>query len=292
MRWRIVLLAVVVLIGVVAGAVIFGGVRWRSATNSLHSEIEANRAIVDPQVHDRAELEGLPHAVQRYLRAALSEDQALVAGVVMEHAGSFNMSEEGERWRSFTSTQRVVSKRPGFVWNARIRMAPGMTVRVHDAYVAGRGVLEARLFGLVTVMEQQPSPELAQGELMRFLAEATWYPTVLLPSQGVEWREIDDRRAAATLTDEGTTVELIFEFGADGLVRTVRSERRYRLVDGDQVGTPWEGRFWDYRRQSGMLIPQEGEVAWLVDGERRPYWRGTIETIEYELMTERQETSG
>jgi hypothetical protein len=50
-------------------------------------------------------------------------------------------------------------------------MAPAMTVYVHDAYVAGKGFLAAKLLGLMTVLEQPSTPELAQGELMRFFAE-------------------------------------------------------------------------------------------------------------------------
>jgi hypothetical protein len=43
-----------------------------------------------------------------------------------------------------------------------------------------------------TLVNLRGTPEIAQGELMRFLAEAAWYPTALLPSQGVQWKAIDD----------------------------------------------------------------------------------------------------
>lgn len=63
-------------------------------------------------------------------------------------------------------------------------MATGLPVHVHDAYVAGDGILTATVFGLLTVMKQPDTPELVQGELMRFFAEVAWHPTALLPSQG------------------------------------------------------------------------------------------------------------
>lgn len=72
------------------------------------------------------------------------------------------------------------------------------------------GILTAKLFGLMTVMTQPNTPELAQGELMRFFAEAPWYPTALLPSQGVVWEAIDNTRASATLTDGTMAVKLVF----------------------------------------------------------------------------------
>ena len=117
---------------------------------------------------------------------------------------------------------------------------------------------------------------------MRFFAEGAWYPTALLPSQGVVWGAIDDTQASATLTDGTTTVRLVFQFNAQGLISSVRSDGRYREVDGEQVATPWHGRFWNYALRGGMLIPLEGEVAWLLQKGPKPYWRGRIQRIEYE----------
>jgi hypothetical protein len=47
----------------------------------------------------------------------------------------------------------VVTQRPGFDWDARIAMMPGVTACVHDAYVAGEGLLRATLFGLVPLAD-------------------------------------------------------------------------------------------------------------------------------------------
>ena len=71
-------------------------------------------------------------------------------------------------------------------------MLPGLPARVHDAYIAGEGILHASLFGLVSVANLRGTPEMAHGELLRFFAEAAWYPTALLPSQGVQWEAVDD----------------------------------------------------------------------------------------------------
>jgi hypothetical protein len=231
--------------------------------------------------YDPRELDGLPVPVRRYFRLALQEGQPVITGVHIDHSGTFNMGEEEEQWKPFTSMQYIVTQRPGFVWDARIKMAPGMVANVRDAYVTGRGTLVGKLFGLVTVVDQQNTPEMAQGELLRFLAESAWYPTALLPGQGIVWRAIDDAHAAATLTDGDTTVRLEFEFDEQGLIHSVYAEERYRDVDGTPVATPWQGYFWDYTNSDGMLIPLEGEVGWLIDGQYRPYWRGRIEQIEY-----------
>ncbi len=59
---------------------------------------------------------------------------------------------------------------------------------------------------------------------MRFLAEATCYPTALLPGQGVHWQVVDARSARATLTDAAITVSLLFSFDDSGLVETVTAD--------------------------------------------------------------------
>ena len=282
--WLKVFLAVLLLVAVAAAALSCGASRWRAATAELHARMRAARAQpAGPAAYDPSEIEDLPAPVQRYFRAVLEPGAPLVASASIEHDGTFNMSEDGERWRPFTSRQHVVVRRPGFVWDARIRIAPGLPVFVHDAYVAGQGILEAKLLGLVTVMRQPQTAELAHGELMRFLAEAAWYPTALLPGQGVRWEAMGDERAAAELSDGGTTVRLVFEFDARGLISSVRSEGRFRTVGDRAEATPWQGRFRDYERRGGMLVPLGGEVAWLLPEGPLPYWRGRIRSIEYEF---------
>jgi len=268
---------------VIAVLLVYGSSRWQSATKEMHTKLEAERLPIEPATYDSKELNGLPAPVQRYFRAVLRDGQPLVSAVSVEHTGTFNMSETGEQWRSFISTQRVVIRRPGFDWEGRIAIMPGLTVRVHDAYIAGEGILHASLFGLVSLADVRGTPEAAQGELMRFFAEAAWYPTALLPSQGVQWEALDATSAKATLKDGETTVTMVFRFDEYGLMQSVRAEARGRIVAGAVIPTPWEGRWSNYDLRDGIRIPLDGEVAWILPEGPKPYWRGHITRISYEL---------
>ena len=229
------------------------------------------------------ELEDLPAPVRRYFRAVLVEGHPMVSGVRVRHEGTFNMGEASDNWKPFTSEQVVVARRPGFDWNGRVAMAPGLPVRVHDAYVAGEGILHASLLGLVSVGDMRGRGEMAEGELMRFFAEATWYPTALLPSQGVRWGTKDDSSAYATLEEGGISLTMLFTFDEHGLIETVRAEARGRAVGGEVIPTPWRGRFWNYEERGGMLVPLSGEVAWRPPEGEKPYWRGHITKIAYQF---------
>ncbi len=276
-------LIVVVLLIVLAGAMAYGSFRWKTGTQKLHTKLEAARLPISPAIYDEREIESLPPPVRRYFRAVLQPGQPLVSVARFTHAGQFNTGENQAQWSRFTSSQVTVTQRPGFDWDARIALAPGLHVFVHDAYRAGEGILHGALLGLVTVADLKGTAEVAQGELMRFLAEAAWYPTALLPSQGVQWEAVDDQSAQATLTDGATTVRLIFRFNQEGLLIGMETPARSRMVKGKVVPTPWQGRVWGYETRGGMRIPLEGEVAWELPEGSWPYWRGRLTEITYDF---------
>lgn len=285
MTW--VLAGVAALVVVVLALRGWGASRWQAATEGLLAQLEAARQPIAPARFDAAELDGLPAPVQRYFRTALRDGAPMVAAVTVEHRGTFNTSESGEQWQPFTSTQRVVVRRPGFVWDARVAIVPGVPVHVHDAYVAGTGLLHPSIAGVFSLAQLRGTPEIAVGELMRFFAEAAWYPTALLPSQGVRWQALDEHSARATLVDGSLELTLTFRFRADdGLIDSVRADARGRTVGGRVEPTPWEGRWSDYADRDGMRVPLTGEVAWLLPAGRQAYWRGTITALRYEFARE------
>lgn len=279
------LMSVLLSAGVLALILGIGQLRWQTATKEMRRRLEAARLPTSPRVYDENELTVLPPPVRRYFLDTLKNGQPMVSAVHMEHSGTFNMSETGENWKPFRSVQRVVANRPGFDWEGRIAMMPGLSARVHDAYIAGEGILHASLLGLVSLVNLRGTPEVAQGELMRFFAEAAWYPTALLPSQGVHWEGVNDRSARATLKDGEIELTMLFRFNEEGRIESVRAEERGRTVSGSVIPTPWEGRWSDYQFHEGMRVPMSGEVAWILPQGRRPYWRGRITRLRYEFAT-------
>ena len=279
-----ILLAVGLVIGAIfAATVSYGAFRWKARTREIRKRLEAARVPMQPLVVDFRELEGLPQVVQRYLRNVLKAGQPMLTAASVRHSGSMNMSETKEQWKPFTSEQRVITQRPGFDWDASVSMLPGIPVRVHDAYMAGDGLLHAAVLGLITVAHVSGTRDLAKGELMRFFAEAVWYPTALLPSQGVRWDAVDAHSARGTLREGDLELTLLFSFDEGGLIETVRAEARGRLVSGRPVPTPWQGRFWNYGERGGMRVPLDSEVAWVLPEGAKPYWRGRITESKYEF---------
>lgn len=268
--------AVVLLFLLWGGAVALGARLWSGRVETLIQRMQAAEGSIGARRRDLEAMDALPPPVARYLRRVLPEGVALPLRLEMEHSGRFDMGEGEENWKPFTSRQHVTLERPGFVWDGRIAMAPGLPVRVIDAYVAGEGLLVPAVLGLVPLARLEGGGAIAEGELLRWLAEAAWYPSVLLPGGGVAWRAVDDHSAEAWLRDGAVEVRLLFHFGEDDLIASVRAEGRGRLVAGRMLPTPWEGRWWGYAEKGGILVPTEGEVAWILPDGAKPYWRGRL----------------
>lgn len=281
----------VALVVIAIGLRVLGATRWaeqiRTRTSLLESgSVDARGRLPSPVRFDAHELEGLPAPVQRYFRAVLTDGQPIIAAATIEMTGTMNMSATAEQWKPFTSRQRVVTRKPGFLWDARVDMFPGVPAHVEDSYIAGQGRLMAKVFGLFAVADSHGDGEIARGEFMRYFAEAAWYPTALLPSQGVRWEAVGDASASATIADGPITLTLLFRFNDAGLIASVRAESRGAGVgkDGVMVMLPWDCGLSDYQRQDGMLIPMAGEAAWVRTGGRKVYFVGHVKTLRYEFF--------
>lgn len=289
MTWFHWLVVVFVALAVAAvGLTALGSVRWTTEMRSLTDTLEAGRVASSAATatsatrFDAREIEKLPAPVQRCFRAVLTDGQPIVSAATIEMTGTFNLSTTGEQWRPFTSRQRVTTNRPGFLWDASIALLPGLTVRVVDSYIVGNGLLRASIQGLITMADMQGDGEIARGEFMRYFAEAVWYPTALLPSQGVRWEAVDDRSANATMMDGSMTLTLLFRFDEAGLIESFRAEARGGMVGTVMVQAPWEGRFSNYERRHGMMVPLEGEVAWIRPEGRKTYFKGVVTRLVHE----------
>ncbi len=278
-------LSIGVLLVAVLALVVIGDVRWESATQKQMVLLESARVPITVGRYDAREIDGLPAPVQRYFRAVLKDGQPLIAAATFELAGTFNMSATSENWKPFTSWQRAVVHHPGFLWNGRVAVLPGLVAHVHDSYIAGIGTLHAAMLGLFTVANVQGGDEAARGELMRYFAEMAWYPTALLPSQGVRWAALDDHSANAVLVDGPITLTLLFRFDEAGLITSIHADARGASVgkDGAMVMLPWECSVSSYQRRDGMLVPTHGEAAWMQPEGRKPYFIGELTSLVYEF---------
>jgi hypothetical protein len=230
-----------------------------------------------------ADLDEVPQPVRDYFANVLRDGQQYVTTAQLEQEGELRPGDADSEWKPFTATQYITTDPPGFLWDATVRFWPLIDLRIGDRYRDGSGRASVSLLGVLPLGGDEANPELDEGELLRYLAEAVWYPTALLPSEGVEWEAVDDDTARATLEYGGVTATLTFHFNEEDEVTKVHAEQRPRRVDDGYEPTPWTGRWHEYETRNGMHVPTAGEVIWhLPDGDMEA-WRGRVTNISYDV---------
>lgn len=250
--------------------------RWMRASSAFKARLGAAAQPTRIPVYSEQELDGLPAPVARYLRQVLREGQPMIRRARIEWRGEFNMGQPGaDHWKPFEATQDYTVCPPGFVWDARIAMAPAIPVLVRDMFLEGRGSMRGKIAGWITVVDAAQTPQLSAAALQRHLGEAIWFPTALLPSQGVCWEPIDESRSRATLSTGGVTASVEFHFGANGLVDTALvADRLFDNGKSPPVPRPWRARVLGWREFAGMQLPAQAVAEWVLDSGAYAYWRG------------------
>jgi hypothetical protein len=278
--WRVAAAAAGGIVLLVGAALLLASRAWQRATAVLVGRLRDEALSAEPRSPPTpGELAALPPPVARYLAYALGQEAPVRIAQVL-HAGEFR-SRLGSEAAHFTSVQTIAARPRGFIWDAAISLLPLVPVRVRDTYLAGRGSMDGRIGGLFPVVAQSGSPELASGALARWLGEAVWLPSALLPGDGLSWEAVDEASARVTLEDGGARVSMLVQFGSSGAIVRITAER-YREAGGLAVLTPWIVELGDYTHTGGMMIPMTGSVSWQLPEGRLEYWKARIVDVSYE----------
>ena len=232
-------------------------------------ELFANSKKIINKEFSQSQIKGMPKPVQRYFKYALEEKQPYISFVRLFHTGELKVK---NKWRKVKGEEYFTIEKPGFIWRGKLRFFTGT-----DSYYIGKGNLQIKLLGKIKIVDDK-SEEIYKSELLRWLSEAPWYPTALLPSKELTWEEIDDKSAKAILSDSGLKVEGIFHFNDEGQIIKFEAER-YK----DQSLEEWIGYYKDYRVVNKMKVPFYVEVGWNLETGFDKYVRFQIEKIQYDI---------
>lgn len=224
----------------------------------------------------------LPDPVARYFQHVLADKQAVIRFARFQQSGQLKAAPDARRWLRFTANQVVTPYPRAFLWQARIALLPGVQLQVRDAYLNAMGSSKVSLLSVITLGNDRNRPEVNSAALYRYLAEAVWYPTALLPAAGVLWQTIDDHRALAQLTDGSVSVAVEFRFNAVGEITSLYTENRYGNFNGQYAKYPWEGFFNQYKTYDGIKIPTKAAVGWHLPDGYWQFWQGNIDMAGFE----------
>jgi len=226
----------------------------------------------------QAAMSKLPDPVAKWLLASGFDGQNYVGTVKLKQNGELRTA-IGKPWLPMEAKQLFVTAQPGFVWDAKIRMAPGIYLNGIDIYSNGKGSMLIKLMSVVNVVDAQ-GPEIDQGTLVRYLAEIAWFPTAAL-SEYIEWEAIDEKTAKAKITYGGIEAEGIFEFNEKGQVLAF-SAKRFMENKGEYKLKDWKALLDGHENLGGFIVPTRAKLIWELEEGDFEWFRCEVTEIKYE----------
>ena len=230
-----------------------------------------------------SDLEGLPEPVQRYFKHVLKDGQEYIKFVRLKQIGEFRMK-ENQPWLPITAEQYFTTQKPAFLWRVHLKMNPLIWIEGRDVYYQGRGNMLIKLLSAINVVNAK-GKEMDISTLIRFLSEAPWFPTALIPGDYIQWIEIEANSPQVMIKDEGYSASGIYTFNELGEIIKFESKDRYMEIDGNYSKETWSGYFRNYREINDIKIPTEGEVEWNLGDKDLPYAKLKITDIEYNIFS-------
>lgn len=236
---------------------------YRSANKEVENLLSKSKGA-DKKIIEEADIKGLPSSVQKWLEFSQVLGKERIVTIKVDQKAEMRLEKE-QSWMPLTSRQYFTTNEPGFIWIAKIKAAPLIHIVGKDKYLDGKGNMLIKIMSLVTVADGK-GKEVDQGTLLRFLAETVWFPTAALEDY-INWEEINDNSAKATMTYGNIKASGIFTFGDNGEVKNFTAQR-FKELNGEYSLETWSIDVSAYKDFSGIKIPTKGEITWkLADGD-------------------------
>ena len=225
----------------------------------------------------KEDLLGLPPCVQSWLEHSYVIGRERISTVRLKQKGKMR-TKEGQPWMPVEAEQYFTVEEPGFIWRAKVRMAPCLYFAGRDKYYEGKGNMLIKVVSLIPVVDAQ-GKEMDQGVLLRYLAEIMWFPTAALSSY-IKWEEIDLHSARATMSYKGVTASGVFSFNELGDVINFVCQR-YMEAKGQFSLETWSTPPMSYHNFDGIRIPNTVQAIWKLKTGDFCWFKGEVTEIEY-----------
>lgn len=221
----------------------------------------------------------LPAPVQRWLQHSGAAGHAPITRTTLTQDLRMRLRPDQEKWIPGTARQVFTTDPPAFIWTVDMQMPPGIPVSGRDQFRDGTGAMLIKLGALFPVVDEKSVPQINAASLQRYLGEIVWFPTAARSSY-IEWTAIDQQRAKATLTYEGTSDSGVFTFDEAGDV-VAYTAQRYKDNTSDAERIPWTIEVMETAAPAGIRIPVRARAHWGLPEGRWTWLELTVTSIGY-----------
>lgn len=270
-------LAVIAVLFLIVIAFIIGnmGMKRRIASEVdelMNEEIDLNE---ESNIIKEVDLEKLPLVVEKWLTSVGVLGQERIRFIKFSQRGKMKLDPNQEKWINAEAIQYVRIHEPAFLWQVDLPMLPLINTKGRDFFINGEASMQVMIGSLIPVVNTKNNEKTNESSLSRFLLELPLYPTAALEDY-ITWEAIDALSAKAILSYDGMSVEAIFYFNEEGLLKKVEAFR-YKENDDQAKRMPCIGEIKAYETFDGVIIPSRIDITWLVNNEKYTWYKFEID---------------
>jgi len=270
--------------GTIANIIILGIAVVSFASSNFEKKIDgevtamySNLLEEDKKIITIEMIRELPPVVQKWIkRSGMIGRENINYGRLRQKARM--KSKPDGKWMDVEALQYFRLNEPAFVYKISADVAPFVWIVGRDKYDGGRGNMEIKILGLYTIADSK-GKEIDEGTIIRFLSEILWFPSAAL-NKYIEWEQIDDTTAKATMSYSGISESVWVYFTEEGDVKMVEAYR-YGEFDGKFSKEKWSVVNTSYKEFHGIRIGNISEVTWKLQTGDFTWLKLEITEMEY-----------
>ncbi|MCC5929624.1 MAG: hypothetical protein JJU28_10295 [Cyclobacteriaceae bacterium] len=228
------------------------------------------------------ELIHLPKAIQKWLLNSGAVGQPKPNTVWLRQKFNMKLKPEQGNWYMAVAEQCFTTEKPAFIWTVQLNMSPFIQIKGRDKFENGKGEMQMKMNNLIS-LGKETGEKMDEGTLQRFLGEMVWFPSFAL-SPYVQWEEMDELTAKATMTYKGTSGSGVFHFNNQGELVNFTAWR-YKGNDPDAKRYEWVITAEEHALFNGIKIPSKCSATWKLDEGDWNWCVLEITELEYDKAT-------
>ncbi len=256
---------------------------FKNLTEKRLASFHENISRAERKPYGAKDFSSLPEGAKEYLMRAMPRQGVRIQGVRMKERGEIRVHDEAS-WKPFSAVQYVSTNPPQLIWSGQAEHWPLTPVSILTTYMGGRDGTEAYFWGLLSAFENR-GLEMKAYLMVRWLGEAVWYPTALLPGDHISWETVPSkqpevRQARVRFRDGEMAVSGIFTF-----MKSSGAPLLFMLEDGGMPALniyKWFCTYSDWKRSGDFQIPQKVTEGTMQGFSREERLRITVFQIDYE----------
>ena len=258
-----------------------GSAFTKYSMNNTVSNLKDSIDFTEKRLFTYADLNDQPELLNRFFRSVIKDSTYIAKFITVNQTAQFKTDLTSE-WRSLKATQYFTTDIPNYIWVSEIETSQFFWVNAVDSYLNGKGNLLIKLNSSITVADSW-GIELDKSGLFRYISEAVFFPTKLLPSKNLLWNILDSNIAEIKFTNNENSVVAKLYFDSEFKISKIETYDKYRALEEGFEKSLYTVYFSSYKLVNDLFeVPTSMEVEWDLASGKFKYGKFDITNIFYE----------